>query len=229
MLRPPLPGELWRINALEAHCLMDALDRFQDFFHEELLLWYWIQQLTLEAARYDPTIELSSQPAILITPLDKDGEFFERLVAKEREHLAFHDSTYVLLCGHEVREHEIVLSDWAEREIETAKKFASSREALSQASIETKLFGSGLSLSREDAEREIEKGVARYIIDRKIRDAESLRDLESEEGQRLRQEAGLPPYNREETIARLNHACQVGAEDARTQLRQIMEKYIIKE
>ncbi|OHA51374.1 MAG: hypothetical protein A3A97_00820 [Candidatus Terrybacteria bacterium RIFCSPLOWO2_01_FULL_40_23] len=229
MLRSPLPGEVWRIDAYQAHCLLTALERFTDFFHEDLLLWYWIQQFASDAVVYDPDTDQNLQAVTLITPTDKDPEFFERIIEKELQHLAYHDSTYKLSCGHEAREHETCLSDWKDQEIELAKKFASSREAVSRLPLADQIFGSGPFLSRADAERIIEEEVKRHILRRKMRDAESLRELESEEGQRLLQEAGLPPYNRAETIARMNRACQASAEDARAQLREIMEKYIVKE
>src|SRR3989344_6255225 len=130
MYRLALPGELWRIDAYHAHCLLTALERFTDFFHEDILLWYWIGQLTPEAVVYDPAVEQSLQAAVFITPTDKDHEFFDCLIKKELEHLGYHNSTYKMPCGHEVREHEACLSDWFELEIETAKKFISSREAV---------------------------------------------------------------------------------------------------
>ncbi len=220
MLRPPLPGEIWRIDAYQAHCLLEALERFTDFFHEELLLWFWIQQLIHDAAAYDPAVGQDLQAAVLITPTDKDPEFFGRLIEKELQHLGYHEGTYKMPCGHEAREHEICLSDWKDRQIETAKKFASSREAVSRLPFVDKIFGPGPYLSEDDAERIIEEEIRQYIIKRKMRDAESLRQIE---------ELNPPGYDRQRYISALNRACQAGAEDARTQLRQIMEKHIIKE
>lgn len=220
MLRQALPGELWRINTYQAHCLLIALERFTDFFHEDLLLWFWIQQLAPEASAYDPGVEEHFEAAMLITPTDADLKFFERLIGKEMEHLGYHDSTYKMPCGHEAREHEICLSDWTDREIETAKKFASSREAVARLPVVNQIYGSSPYLSRADAERIIEEEVKRYTFRRKMRDAESLRQIE---------ELNPPGYDRQHYIGALNRACQAGVEDARAQLREIMEKYIIKE
>ncbi len=217
--RPALPGEVWHISASEAHCFSEALERFCEFFHEELLFWFWLQEMAREVVAYNPALGDAEQKIVAVTPTSQDLVFFGRLIEKERAHLAFYDGAHMLECRHEVRFHEAVLADWHEREIETAEKFASSREAVAQASLDVRLFASGPRLSREDAERIIEDELRSYRFRRKMRDAASLREME---------ELNPPGYDRDRTIAALNRACEAGVEDARAQLREIMAKYIVE-
>lgn len=163
MTRPPVPGEVWKFDCFEAHCIFMELERIKPFAPEnDELIATWRSILELEVKKFKLRKVQEVVTYTAVKPTDGDCAFFTALIAEARAHLwalpeEFSDGTvFVLPCDHLPAEHETILRGWLERELELPKKFVSSREAIEKLPLEQKIFGPPI-VSAKDAERMIQE------------------------------------------------------------------------
>lgn len=220
-----LPGEVWCIDAKEAHCLLTAFEEQSKRMFNQESGSFEIWQNVLGGVG----------GAIKAAPTDSDRLLFEILIIGESERLTkVFDVVERLPCGHTVGEHEEVLRSWLNREIEWPKQFASSRQAQARLPPQERLsienpqqvglpvevgLSGGIRLTRQDAEA----GIAREL--------EEIRErLVAGNPAVIRSmvEAGAPErFDWKKFAEGLNRGHEVTLADAEKQLWALLEKHII--
>lgn len=221
-LRTPLPGEVMEIHPREAHCLSIAITFFQEdpVFHvflekmfNERFLQTWSEILRVESQKYDFKQALTWTK---LTPLEDDRRFLEALVATELVNLRSHPPREERMdCGHYPYDHEEILGEFTEREIELPKAFENSRRLqLESTDIQEKILGKSI-LSRKEVEKLIEERMKRLRRRFLVMDLEDLDefDLNPPEG-----------YSRDATAEALARSHESTIEDARQQLLELLER-----
>ncbi|MEX0870070.1 MAG: hypothetical protein WDZ39_01440 [Candidatus Spechtbacterales bacterium] len=156
--RPPVPGEVWRFDYLEAHCFYMALDVMKEFADEDDP--HFVRWLTTFKPIQDEMslkdVRKSDPLGVKVTPLDEDVGFFTALAAGQRWHLGCMPSERELPCGHLPIEHDTIIKGWMEREITEARKFAVTRLALQSLPPQERIMGKP-KLARSDMERLVDE------------------------------------------------------------------------
>lgn len=229
-LRPPLPGEVWRISVLEGHCLFELFIELEPFFDPQRDRSFWNFHYTLKEIektfRRDGVHD--GQTHLEVAPTDYDRVFFETLIKVELTYLCGLDDEMTrcedcgeplqLPCGHTFKDHEEVLRSWLEREIEQPKEFALSRDCLRGLSPAEQLLGKR-TLSRQDAEKIISQELERLRIHLITMNMSTLEESDKA--------PPYPDYSRKDLAQTLERTTEVTLKDAERQLRANIEPLII--
>lgn len=227
LIRREIPGEVWRFDALEAHCFRMDFRRVRPFLSEEGAMIVWLQALRVDDESLDFGGSASDAGGFLVTPTEWDRAFLEAFVAQARSHLWLlrpleGEEEFQLPCGHTAHEHQEALRRWAEREIERPKEFALTRRRAEALPPAERLAGKPL-IALEDLERLIEEEVQRLARSLRGGDRAALDDFDKNV-KRMAKIAAQHGLTFEEARARYVEAQQKAHDrtlaDARVQLRE---------